>query len=579
MTVLSGLCVSKGNVKGIAHIVTDNDSLSALPRNTILVMKTLERNVLINLRENVVGVIAEHGNIGSHGAGILRQLKIPCILRINNATIRIKNGDKVELCGAKNCIICSRGIDESNPINEISDSIFNYKSISKEKFDIEDIRPVCSWNKPRPGRVYQKLRYDIICDVYASGAEYLYKLPHAYTRQDENGVLETYGIPRASDLCSFVLCHPEWLVKKAEERSREFESIKTSMEAMMLHANADNIQDVIMIFEESIELYRAIFKYVFLAQITSDEFINIYLDFIDFVTGKRMSKDILDMKSDYVEKCLASGIDPGGFQQWNGNVKPPHIWYGELNYTPFPEDNTVLNAIRDFKNGDKDHLLRDYKAFRVIVPLIYQLSEEFFYISRSINTFLVWSIVIIHKYICQFTKAKLSIEEFYNLTLSEVYKYIDIIKEATGMKYEFMKAFSPEKTLVKEFDYWLILVRENQLTLGDCYFVLKREIHSFGEMKPEESKELSVAMKWYEDRCRFLYGADKFNYVAAMMRDDFVHFHAFPRYSKPVSRYGIEWRDERWPRLIQFGPSVCEPQYYQYIKDDLAGNDYKRANL
>ena len=110
MTVLSGLCVSKGNVKGIAHIVTDNDSLSALPRNTILVMKTLERNVLINLRENVVGVIAEHGNIGSHGAGILRQLKIPCILRINNATIRIKNGDKVELCGEKNCIICIRRI-------------------------------------------------------------------------------------------------------------------------------------------------------------------------------------------------------------------------------------------------------------------------------------------------------------------------------------------------------------------------------------------------------------------------------------------------------------------------------------
>lgn len=134
------------------------------------------------------------------------------------------------------------------------------------------------------------------------------------------------------------------------------------------------------------------------------------------------------MKSDYVEKCLDSGIDPGGFQQWDRDVKPPHIWYGELDYTPFPEDDTILNAIWDSGNN-KERFLRDYKAFRIIVPLIYQLSEEFFYISRSINTFLVWSIVNIHKYIGKFNKTKLSIEEFCSMSLNEVYKYIDIIKK------------------------------------------------------------------------------------------------------------------------------------------------------
>jgi diadenosine tetraphosphate (Ap4A) HIT family hydrolase len=91
-------------------------------------------------------------------------------------------------------------------------------------------------------------------------------------------------------------------------------------------------------------------------------------------------------------------------------------------------------------------------------------------------------------------------------------------------------------------------------------------------MNSEESAELSCVMKWYEEKCRLLFGAEKFNYVAAMMRDNFVHFHAFPRYSKPVSRYGIEWKDDRWPRLLQFGPSVCEPKYYQLIKEDLKEN-------
>ena len=48
------------------------------------------------------------GFVGSHGAGILRQLGIPCVLRIENATKLIANGEQIEICGEKNCIICSK---------------------------------------------------------------------------------------------------------------------------------------------------------------------------------------------------------------------------------------------------------------------------------------------------------------------------------------------------------------------------------------------------------------------------------------------------------------------------------------
>lgn len=570
MCVLSGLCVSSGNVKGVARIVEGNWRDVPLPESAVLVMKTLDRNLLVNLNKNVVGVIAEHGNIGSHGAGILRQLKIPCVLRVNNATTKIKNGDTVELCDVDNCVVCSRENDDLDSVDKTEKSVFNYKLISKDSFDIKQIRPINRWIKPRPGRVYQKLRFDIISNVYASSAEYIYKLPPAFTRQDDNGVLETYGSPCLLDLCSFVLCNPSWLVKKARERTREFDSIKLSMEELLSYTNSVSISNVTFVFTKSIELYRAIFKYLYLSQVTSDEFLDIYLDFIHLVTGKRVSKDIFNLKSDYVEKCLNSGIDPGGFQKWSSDIVTPHIWYGEINYIPFPEDKTILNAICQSGDSEK-HLLRDYNAFRIIIPLIYQLSEEFFYIARSINSFLNWSIVNIHKYICEKCKINISIDDLYNTSLTDVYRYIYKIKgEKFIMDYKFMEAFHPNETLVKEFKYWLILVRENQLTLGDCYFVLKREIASFSEMKSEEGAELSVVMEWYEDKCRSLYGADKFNYVAAMMKDNFVHFHAFPRYSKPVTRYGIEWIDERWPGLIKFGPSICEPEFYQYIKNDLA---------
>ena len=135
--------------------------------------------------------------------------------------------------------------------------------------------------------------------------------------------------------------------------------------------------------------------------------------------------------------------------------------------------------------------------------------------------------------------------------------------------YQFMAAFNPEINLVREFEYWAILLREGQNTLGDCIFVLKRECESFGEMLPDESAELAIAMNWYENKCKEQFGAEKFNYIAAMMRDNFAHFHAFPRYSKEIIKYGMTWKDERWPRVIQFGPAPVGRATLDCILSDL----------
>lgn len=136
--------------------------------------------------------------------------------------------------------------------------------------------------------------------------------------------------------------------------------------------------------------------------------------------------------------------------------------------------------------------------------------------------------------------------------------------------YSFMDAFHPSTTLIKEFDYWLVLLREGQVTLGDCIIVLKREVPFFGDMSERESEELSKVFRWYEDKCRIVFGAIKFNYIAAMMRDNFVHFHAFPRYNKSIEKYGIEWKDEKWPRVIQFGESQCDSSIFQSLILDLS---------
>lgn len=137
--------------------------------------------------------------------------------------------------------------------------------------------------------------------------------------------------------------------------------------------------------------------------------------------------------------------------------------------------------------------------------------------------------------------------------------------------YEYMAAFHPDNTLIKEFQNWIVLLREGQVTLGDCIIVLKRNTSSWGDMTAFESQEIADVLRWYEEKCKTIFGAIKFNYIVAMMRDDFVHFHAFPRYNSIVKRYGMEWKDEKWPRVIQFGESQCDSSIYSMIIKDLSG--------
>lgn len=134
---------------------------------------------------------------------------------------------------------------------------------------------------------------------------------------------------------------------------------------------------------------------------------------------------------------------------------------------------------------------------------------------------------------------------------------------------EFMNKFKPEKNAIKEFNYWIVLLREKQVTLGATIIVLKREIQSFSQMTEEESAEFPKVIEWFEKLGVDLFGAEKFNYVAAMMKDNFVHYHAFPRYGNSFSRYGIEWKDASWPKVIEFSDVKYEDDIFEAIKKDM----------
>lgn len=110
--------------------------------------------------------------------------------------------------------------------------------------------------------------------------------------------------------------------------------------------------------------------------------------------------------------------------------------------------------------------------------------------------------------------------------------------------------FRPNDLLVKEFENWVVCVRAKQVTLGSCVILLKREEPSLGRLTASEAYGLVEAAKWFESITRATFSAEKFNYIAAMMKDPFVHFHAFPRYAGAREAVGEVWQDEYWPKAV-----------------------------
>ena len=154
---LHGLCVSKGDATGIIKIMDSSNIETHYSSPTIIVMKKLDRKILVEMDKSVVGVIAEEGNIGSHGAGILRQLKIPCILRIKNATKILVENSTATIYGLKASIDCQTITDSLNTSTSATNyNSLSYANVSKELFDIHDIQAVNSWSCPRPDRIYQE---------------------------------------------------------------------------------------------------------------------------------------------------------------------------------------------------------------------------------------------------------------------------------------------------------------------------------------------------------------------------------------------------------------------------------------
>ena len=118
---------------------------------------------------------------------------------------------------------------------------------------------------------------------------------------------------------------------------------------------------------------------------------------------------------------------------------------------------------------------------------------------------------------------------------------------------ETMQTFGYPGTLVKEYEHWVMLLKPKQTTVGTLVLVEKSEATHLGELSRESWAEFVDVSRDAEAWTRQAFGAEKFNYLALMMKDPNVYFHFVPRYSQPVEVGGESFADTDWPSKTELG--------------------------
>ena len=133
-----------------------------------------------------------------------------------------------------------------------------------------------------------------------------------------------------------------------------------------------------------------------------------------------------------------------------------------------------------------------------------------------------------------------------------------------------MLKFGYPDTLVEELDHWVILLRPAQVTLGSLVLAARSDATAYSELPDAAFAEQALAVRKIETALRRFSSYERINYLMLMMVDPNVHFHIFPRYSKPRVWKEIAFPDDGWPGPPQLKSAVAlQPGQVDSMREEL----------
>ena len=119
-----------------------------------------------------------------------------------------------------------------------------------------------------------------------------------------------------------------------------------------------------------------------------------------------------------------------------------------------------------------------------------------------------------------------------------------------------MVRFGYPKALVAEYERWVVMLREQQVTLGALVLICREPATAFSRISAAAFGELATATRSIETALARAFAYEKINYLMLMMVDPHVHFHVVPRYGGVREFAGVSFADPGWPRVPDLSHAV-----------------------
>lgn len=116
-----------------------------------------------------------------------------------------------------------------------------------------------------------------------------------------------------------------------------------------------------------------------------------------------------------------------------------------------------------------------------------------------------------------------------------------------------MRKFGAPQTIIRSYQYWSVLLRPAQATLGALVLAAHEPATAFAQLSPASFTELHEVTRAIEIALSKAFHYDKINYLMLMMVDPDVHFHVLPRYAQLKTFAGLEFTDAGWPAAPNLG--------------------------
>ena len=130
-----------------------------------------------------------------------------------------------------------------------------------------------------------------------------------------------------------------------------------------------------------------------------------------------------------------------------------------------------------------------------------------------------------------------------------------------------LKKFGYPDSIINSYQYWTVLLRPQQTTLGALILGINDESTRFSDLSTGAMAELGTVVKHIENVLTNCFNYDKINYLMLMMVDPHVHFHVIPRYETTRKFDTSVARDSGWPGPPELGKfaELTQQQHMQLL--------------